>query len=113
MLLLCRTQTVVSWLYQRWVWHVETVMSENSHVMFYDDMKVNENGLLCIQMRSIYALCSHDVFCGEHVRKRLWSHRRGLVVLGRPLARADSFNHGEHIDVSSSHLQQQRRVRYP
>ncbi|CAB1101820.1 unnamed protein product [Ectocarpus sp. CCAP 1310/34] len=35
-----RFQTIVSWTHQRWVWHTETVLSESSHVMFYDDLQI-------------------------------------------------------------------------
>ncbi|CAM9813455.1 unnamed protein product [Pylaiella littoralis] len=54
-----RFETLVSWTHQRWVWHVETVMSENSHVMFYDDMKANHLGM--IELAAFMGLsCSAD-----------------------------------------------------
>ena len=36
-------QTLVSWTHQRWVWHVE-ILDENSHDVFYDDLKVRSSG---------------------------------------------------------------------
>ncbi|CAM9389443.1 unnamed protein product [Scytosiphon promiscuus] len=48
-----RFENVVSWTHQRWVWHVETEMKEMSHVMFYDELQVNNVPFVPASCRSI------------------------------------------------------------
>ncbi|CAM9463136.1 unnamed protein product [Ectocarpus sp. 6 AP-2014] len=70
-----RFQTIVSWTHQRWVWHTETVLSESSHVMFYDDLQANPMGM--IDLAAFMGL-----ECSEDQARKVWESHQNAVPHG-------------------------------